>query len=151
MEGCIHQSEQNRKKTLPIIAQSCLKGWIWRPRSRLILLRVWCPAGSQHRPTSGGTWHHQQLLVYCMHNCHFKNNRGKSVYYKKGVFFTSCNFQKLPKNYIDIYPEALPAIFFLRYLSHVWVESDLSESNLSKKGDQNSAYLWHIPLCDTSA
>ena len=42
--------------------------------------------------------------------------------------------------------EALPAIFLLRCLSHVWVESHLSESNLSKKGDQKSMYLRHIPL-----
>ena len=41
--------------------------------------------------------------------------------------------------------------FFLRYLSHLCVESHLSESNLSKKGDQKSAYLRHIPLCDKSA
>ena len=151
MDGHIHQTEQNRNKTLAIIAQSSLKGWIWRPRSSLILLRVWCSAGSQHRPTSGGTWHHQQLLVYCMHNCHFEKQPREISPLQIGHFFSSCNFQKFPNNFIDIYPEALPALFFLRYLSHVWVESDLSESNLSKKGDQNSAYLWHIPLCDTSA
>ena len=43
-------------------------------------------------------------------------------------------------------PEALPAIFLLRCLSHVWVESHLSESNLNKKGDQKSMSLRHIPL-----
>ena len=97
MDGYIHQAEQNRNKTLAMIAQSCLKGWIWRPRSSLILLRVWCPAGSQHRPTSGGTWHHQQLLVYYMHNCHFENNRWKSVHYMQDVLFSSNNFPKFQK------------------------------------------------------
>ena len=41
--------------------------------------------------------------------------------------------------------EALPAIFLLRCLSHVRVGSHLSESNMSKKGDQNNAYLQHTP------
>ena len=41
--------------------------------------------------------------------------------------------------------------FLHKYLSHVWVESHLSESNLSKKGDQKSAYLRRIPLRDKSA
>ena len=43
--------------------------------------------------------------------------------------------------------EALPAIFLLRCLSHVRVGSHLSESNLSKKGDQKSAYLRHMRQC----
>ena len=47
--------------------------------------------------------------------------------------------------------EALSAIFWLGYLSQVWVKSHLSESNLSKKGDKKCAYSRHILFRDKSA
>ena len=42
--------------------------------------------------------------------------------------------------------EAPPAIFWSRYLSHVWVKSCLSESNLSKKGEKKMRAFATYPV-----
>ena len=77
---------------------------------------------------------------------------------KKGRLWRACFRMRTPfyvpyhtSLHGQSWPEAPTAIFLSRYLSHVWVKSHLSESNLSKKGDQKSAYLQHIPLCNKSA